>query len=148
MSELSQSYDSKGNLDFSDFLLENGIMSYVLVSLMTNKSIEGESRDNAGSRLGLDTGSELWAELNQPFTSLLLTRVKNKAYNSLKWLIDEKIASSIDVKVDRLAQSGIRLTIKVTRSANNRFKQLWDNSISNKVKINPFGNTELLISLD
>lgn len=145
MSELIKGYDSDNNFDFLDFNLGNGVQAMVLVSLLTNKAVEGKSRANAGSRSGLTIGSELWSEINSPRGADVELRIKAKAERSLQWLIDENIAKSVNVVVSQLNQSGYSLRVTIERSESNRFRDLWALTEESTFQINPLGSIEILI---
>lgn len=140
MSDLLKKYDQNLNFDFEKFLTSSGIASMVLVSLLTNKEVEGQVRDNAGSRTGLDMGSSLWVYRNQPKTQEALAEMKLSAEEALEWMINEGIASEIDVQVYNSSDDKAKLAIKIFKSSDNRFKALWDEATGENIKINPYGN--------
>jgi len=140
MSDLLKKYDQNLNFDFEKFLTGSGLASMVLVSLLTNKEVEGQTRNNAGSRTGLDMGSSLWAYKNQPKTQETLAEMKLSAEEALEWMINEGIASDVEVQAYDASDDKAKLTIKIFKSADNRFKSLWDEATGDNIKINPYGN--------
>jgi phage gp46-like protein len=108
--------------------------------LLTNKEVEDEKRDNAGSRTGLAIGSNLWVYRNQPKTDQVLEEMKLAAFESLEWMITEGIASDVEVAIGQSDLDKASLKIKIYKANSNKFKALWDDASGEAIKINPYGD--------
>lgn len=134
MTDLIKQYDESGRFDFLEFSLENGVQSMILISLFTNKD-DGVNRDVAGSRLGLNVGSLLWTLINEPKDQVVIQRAENYAREALQWLLDEKIAQSVNITAQGLNQDGILIKVQVQQAKNNRYRDLWNLTKNSTVDI-------------
>lgn len=85
------------------------------------------------ARVNNDTqGSLLWLIGREKITNLVLTRAKEYCEQALQWMIDDLIATAVDVTVTRLTtrQGWVSIEIDITRPEGNRelfrFNYAWD----------------------
>ncbi|MEZ5709735.1 MAG: phage GP46 family protein [Blastomonas sp.] len=103
--------------------LDMGMRTAILISLFSDArapdgaALPEESADRRGwwgddfGEAGDQTGSLLWLISRAKITAQTLNQARNAALGALQWLIDDGIASRIDVTVE--AQQGQRLAIGV-----------------------------------
>lgn len=144
------SYD----LQFSDtdFTLDKGLETAILISLFTNSRITENQKESlgVGSQSGWwgntllrdasdSDGSRLWT-LNRGKASIENLRLfEDYARESLQFLIDDNIVQSIGVTASYNSDLRIELSIEILRPLNqvSNYSILWDNQL-NQV-INNFG---------
>ncbi|MBQ9149870.1 phage GP46 family protein [bacterium] len=87
----------------------------------------GESFYNIYSKYNFDTSFE--EALCLPITSNNLRLVETKANNFLQWLIDEEIASKIEVFAygDRQEKINVEITIIEPDSTTHKYSIIWQN---------------------
>lgn len=128
--------DDDRNLEDNDeFALETA----TLISLFTDRRDE----DQADSVLPADTylggwwgdsysdepwGSKLWTLKTHVLSNTTLEKAKTFAYDALKWMIEDKVASSIEVFAERGQRRGLLLlTVSIFRpNAKSPFERLWE----------------------
>lgn len=126
-----------------DLASDQGLETAVVLSLFTDRRAEdddvppsGDSRDRRGwwadqflANAGDKFGSRLWLLDRSTLSNETLLRAKQYALEALQWLVDDKVASSIDVTVTRLP-NGMRLSPTVTRPGREAvtfsFAHVWD----------------------
>jgi phage gp46-like protein len=105
--------------DSNDFLPEDGLNTAVLLSLFTNRRAlpgdvlpvagmdqQGWWGDTQSPLLNEQIGSRLWLLARSKTTPEVLTKAEDIAREALQWLIDDKVASTVDVTA---AQGGTSL---------------------------------------
>ena len=74
-------------------------------------------------------GSLLWTLAREKITSDTMNKAKEYAEDALKWLIDDKVLTKIDVVVERYNTDGVSMIITYYRENGEkntmRFSNLW-----------------------
>lgn len=129
--------DTDGDLKGS-----NSIDTAVLMSIFTDKRATSSEIQEAGQRRGwfgnlfndditYEVGSKLWIHSNQGrFDNDILNDLNDKALNALNWMIEDNVASEINVSSELSSNNTIKLNIKFTINENiiERNFILWENS--------------------
>lgn len=87
----------------------------------------GDNFSNAFEEYGSD--GEFEESLNLPITAPNLKTVENKANKSLKWMVDEGVASSVETFARGNAESKIEIEITIQKPTGNNqsFAVVWEN---------------------
>lgn len=124
----------------NDLSTDEGLQTAVTVSLFTDARVdkeelpEGETDQRGwwGDALNDDNdkiGSKLWTLERQKITTQVLEDFKQFSEESLQWLIDDQIAASINVVVERVDNFSISVVIEITRPQDERqryrYGYLW-----------------------
>lgn len=130
-------------IDANDLVGEDGLETAVLLSLFTDRRAEpgdtlpdGETdrrgwwADGAPVIGGDQFGSRLWLLARSKQTPDVLDRAQEYTREALAWLLEDKIAESIDVVTAFLTERrGLGLTITIRRPRSDpavfRFGQTW-----------------------
>lgn len=132
------------NLADDDLVTDPGLRTAILLSLFTDRRSEDgddlpvgatdrrgwwadEFNDVAGDKFG----SRLWLLARSKREASVLVRAQDYALEALKWLIDDRVALSVDVEAEFLSQGpGLGLTVTVVRPTKDRavykFGSKWD----------------------
>ncbi len=129
-------------LDGADLAKGKDLYTAVIISLFTNRRarLDDPLPDPNSSRMGWwgdlhsekendQIGSRLWLLRREKQTQDTLNRAYEYCHEALKWLVDDGIASQVDVRVEyvRLGVMGIWITIhKPVGVENFRFDYLWE----------------------
>lgn len=104
----------------NDLLTDDGLESAVYLSLFTDARAEesdtlphGET-DRRGWWGGA-IGSRLWLLARAKDVPDTYAKAKQYALEALQWMLDEKVAASVDVTAARVAQFRAALVIKIAR---------------------------------
>jgi phage gp46-like protein len=137
---------SKGYFDFEiangDFKATYGLDSALLMSIYLDKRADKSEISRPELRRGwwgnlvnnfvnYEIGSKLWLLSQARKDNNTLNLVKTYAYDCLKWMIEDQIASKIDVSSSYQNESLI-LTIVIYRNQNiiiSNVYVLWDNTL-------------------
>lgn len=127
-----------------DLLPDDGLRSAVVLSLFTDRQAEPgdvlptgvtDRRGFWGDGLAGETadkfGSRLWLLARSKQTPDVLSRSAEYAKEALQWLLDDKIAKSVEVTSEFLSKRrGYALRVTITRPDSDivtyRFNQLWE----------------------
>lgn len=75
-------------------------------------------------------GSRLWLLAREKLLPATINRAREYAQEALAWMIDDGLASRIEVQAERFGQSGIALTATIYRSDGRttslRFDNVWE----------------------
>jgi phage gp46-like protein len=111
-------------------MVGNDLGTAILISIFTDQTagtddvIPDRSGDPRGwwGDLGAayPIGSKLWLRMRSKQTDVVLSLVKNDIETALEWLIDDGVASSIDVTVEwsRPGMLGARIVVNRTNGTN------------------------------
>ncbi len=146
MTDVDISYDNTvqfGDISLygSDLLRDEGLMSSVLISLFTDRRV-ARSETRRGKRY---RGGYVFEDVDDiPYGSRLFLLDRNKtdldtvrllgtyAKEALAWLVDEEIASNVDVRALLVNKSRIDLTVKIFKGTDvlldTRFEDLWNST--------------------
>lgn len=118
---------------------EDTITSSVLMSLFCFRRCKIEELQDGTDQNGwwVDTakekwGSKLWLLHRRSIKANLLPQIKQYCEESLKWLIDDGVCTSIDVQVRQHPQNfnAVQIQIQINRKKNNivlQIDDLWTN---------------------
>lgn len=118
-----------------DLELDLGLRTAVLVSLFTDArrpdiepapSIHEDPRGWWADREGDRIGSLLWLLEREKVTGATIDRARRYAQESLRWMVEDGIASAVNVVAERGGLDRINLAVEVVRSSNPQWSSLWD----------------------
>jgi phage gp46-like protein len=117
-------------IENSDLAADNGLETAAIISLFSDRRARDDDLlldvDNIDKRgwwgddvlpivEGDKIGSRLWLLLREKTTPETLTRAKEYIREALQWMIDDEIAKSLDIEVERQASEGNdRLAFRVS----------------------------------
>ena len=119
-----------GDLSVSggDLLRDDGLETAVSLSLFTDRratrdlmpdvrdvDLRGYWGDVATVVEGDQTGSLLWTLAREKETAQTLARARQYARDALQWMLDDKVASKIEVAASYVARGVMMLTIDIYR---------------------------------
>lgn len=130
-------------IDGNDFVADNGLESAVLRSLFEYRRAQpgdvlpegvtdrhGWWADAEPVIEGDQVGSRLWLLARSKETPAVLARAEELAREALQWLLDDKVASQIDVTVEFIAGRGFGITVTIHRPEQDptsfRFGSAWE----------------------
>lgn len=125
-------------LDFAGDELARAVM----ISLFTWRRARPDDRlpDGGASRQGWwgdsyaelpndRIGSRLWLLARAALTQDTINRARDYAAEALAWLVDDKVATRVEVEAERAGLSGLALTCRIWRGAGRpvelRFSDVW-----------------------
>ena len=73
------------------------------------------------------TGSKLWLIQRAKITPERLRDIKAWTRQALQWLLDDGVASAVNVQVGRVDTFEVRLTVTVDRPVGGTYQRTWDN---------------------
>lgn len=118
---------------------DDGLETAVVISLFTDR-LAADAPADAGSRRGwwgdaygeVDgdlIGSRLWLLAREKQLPQVLARAELYAREALQWLVDDGVASSVDVRAELVRSGVLGLAVTITRSAQPivryRFESFW-----------------------
>lgn len=135
--------DQRGDLvrDGGNLELDAGLETAVTISLFTDRrAAEGDDVDPGidprgwwGDRYlradGQQLGSRLWQLRRAKTTRVNVTRAAAWAREALRWLIDDRVAVTVEVTFERSAALGVYLlTVKITKPQKlaPRWERAWE----------------------
>lgn len=126
-----------------DLLVGNDLQTAVLVSLFSDGRDDTRSIDKRGwwSDFNNSFGSLLWLLDEEKTTLQTAARAKSYCQNALQWLIDQKIASKLDILTELVKPFGMVITIYIYRGSNKKYDYAWNdildvNYIFNQTGVN------------
>lgn len=146
MSDLAIDWqDVAGNiaLDGVGVIEDHGLRSAVLISLFTDRRAEADDvlPDGSGDRRGwwadayadVDgdrIGSRLWLLSREKQLNSVLARARGYAEESLRWMVEDGVASAVRVQAEIVQPGTLGLRIEIERPASGvieyRFQSLWE----------------------
>lgn len=123
----------------NDLLIDDGLTTSVIVSLFTDRRAEdsdilpdghADRRGWWGDGLADDRiGSRLWLLSREKQRQAVLDRAKEYALEALQWLLDDKVAESIDVTTEFTKPGMLGIQVVITRPqtapADFQFFYMW-----------------------
>jgi phage gp46-like protein len=86
--------------------------------------------DSFASVEGDRIGSRLWLLARAKLTVQTINRAREYAHEALAWLVEDGVASRVEVEVERLGVEGIAMACRITRSDGHavdlRFSNAWE----------------------
>ena len=142
LTRIDDIYDITFNAD-GDFETTEGLDTAILLSLLEERranesevSTPQKRRGWIGNDLGdiavYELGSKLWLLNQERLTTDTLNRAVDYARQSLQWMLDDNIATSINVTGEIEYPEGIKLFIVLSRENNkveSFYFNLWDNTL-------------------
>ncbi|MCW8918902.1 MAG: phage GP46 family protein [Gammaproteobacteria bacterium] len=121
---------------------DDGLSAAVIVSLFTDAvarpkdALPDGSTDRRGwwgnsfvRQIGDIEGSRLWLLSREKVSRETMARAEQYAREALRWLLDDGIARSVDVSVDRHGLDGISIRVVITRADGRVWDQVWINQV-------------------
>jgi len=124
-----------------DLAREDGFATAITLSLFTDRraSLDDVLPDGSGDRRGWwgdafavvegdQIGSKLWLLERSKLTPETLRRVKEHAQDALAWMVTDKIASAVEVMVERRAEDQVAVQVRITKPDGNtgQYDYLWN----------------------
>lgn len=122
-------------LDGYDLATEGGLHTAVIVSLFTDRRAESDDEipDGSGDRRGWwadpALGSRLWLLARAKETPDTLARARAYAIESLQWLIDDGVATAVDVTAEWARRGMLGLRVVITLTDRGRFDDVFNYSL-------------------
>lgn len=98
--------------------------------LELNESRRGWWADTFNTIRNDKIGSRLWLLRRAKMTSETLARAREYVLEACRWLLDDNVASSLDVETEFLGSSTIAIQITVTKPSGSdtfNFQYVWNN---------------------
>lgn len=144
MSDIETVITQGGGLDWKiqqpGLSVELGLDSAILLSLFTDRRAEDgdgvslkEGRRgwwaDSFSDPGDHFGSRLWLLKREPLTQEAAVKAKGYTLEALQWLIDDQIASRVEVAAELRGRSTLVIDVQIWRpdgaDSRHQFEQLW-----------------------
>jgi phage gp46-like protein len=125
----------------ADLVADEGLETAVLLSLFLDRradaddgvSLDQDPRgwwgDTFAAVVGDRIGSKLWLLSREKQLTSVATRAKTYAAEALAWLVDDGVASSVDVQAQFVAPGQLSLSIAITRPQappfNRQYQYVW-----------------------
>lgn len=119
-------------LDGYDLATEGGLHTAVIVSLFTDRRAESDDEipDGSGDRRGWwadpALGSRLWLLARAKETPDTLARARAYAIEALQWLIDDGVATAVDVTAEWAQRFVVGLRVVITLADDSRFDDVFN----------------------
>jgi phage gp46-like protein len=117
---------------------DDPLIRAVIISLFTwrranpDDAVDGSRQgwwgDATASVTGDRIGSRLWLLGREKMLPETFNRAREYSLESLQWLLDDGVASAVDVVAERYGMSGLALVVTVTRAGKTtelRFADVW-----------------------
>ena len=136
-----RSLESDINLSGPDLLAEFDLKTAIIISLFTDRRANPDDiLDDIDDRRGWwgdsyspinndKIGSRLWLLARSKQTQQVVNRARQYCIEATRWLIDDAIASSVEVETEIVRMGTLGIMIKVTRPqgvANFKYQYVWD----------------------
>lgn len=127
----------------ADLATDAGLYSAIVVSLLTDRRARADDalpsgdRDRRGwwgdtlaAQQGDQVGSRLWLLAREKQLTSVLARAEEYAGEALAWLVEDRIARSVQVTAEVTRPGMLGLLVQVTRPAGDvvehRFSHVWE----------------------
>lgn len=135
------SFSADIGLANGDLVTDDGLRTSIYISLFTDAPAKADDVVPAGADRrgwwgdalaeipGDITGSRLWLLKREKQLSSVMLRAQTYATEALQWLLDDKIAASVDVVVTNPARGILALSVTITRPSGpgrQTFDYLWE----------------------
>ena len=130
------------SLENGDLVADDGLETAILISLFTDQRVTDEelpigTDDKRGwwgdlfpFVQGDKIGSKLWTLFREgKVNNSTAAQVETLALDALQWLIDDGVASSVEVLASTTEDKKINIAVKITKQTgeSSRFDIIWDN---------------------
>ncbi len=139
-------YDLVIDEDNSDFASAEGFETAIPVSLFTDGRAPSSLVQNSQNRRGwvgnivdidinFSLGSLLWTLDQSRLIQTVLNRIEIEAYNALTWMLNDSIATGINVTADITNYTTVEILIDIIGSDNvtQRYITLWRSTNANLI---------------
>jgi phage gp46-like protein len=109
-----------------DLVLDEGIGTSVLVSLLCDARVDDVPAEAQRGWWADAVGSQLWLLEREKATPETAARARDLARRALRWLVTEGIASSVEVTAELRAGGALELDVVVVRAQSPRWDHLWE----------------------
>jgi len=129
-------------IEGNDLLADNGMRTAIIISLFTNRQAEVDDviPDGSDNRRGwwgdsfnaIDgdlTGSRLWLLGREKQTQAVLLRAKEYTDEALQWMLDDGVASRLDITTEWLDNATLGIQVKVFKADENLFNEIFEYSL-------------------
>ncbi len=117
-------YDTTGRMIdvvWDGGLVDNEAGPDIITSVIISLFSDGRATIDAGipdhERRGywgdVTLGSRIWLAFREPLTQQNMVGMQQSAEAALAWMIADKVASSVDVTVERISRSAVKLAVVV-----------------------------------
>lgn len=119
-------------VDGYDLATEDGLRTAVIVSLFTDRRAEPDDEipDGSGDRRGWwadpTLGSRLWLLARAKETPDTLARARAYAIEALQWLVDDGVATAVDVTAEWARRGVLGLRIAITLADRSRYDGVFN----------------------
>lgn len=143
-------------LEEGDLKRDEGLVTAVALSLLSDALASpaeahaigvSDRRGWWGERLGDPYGSKLWLLTREKTTAETRARASEYGASALQWLIDDGIAESVNVDASFPSRGVMRLVVRVARSRNGRWSDLWNGTIQNLAEVYAMGDVQLRLEV-
>ena len=141
--DIAITQDSNGQFDIAlgdyDLTSDQGLRTAVLISLFTDRRADDDDQlpDGSNDRRGYwgdsypdidgdELGSRLWLLSREKQTTDVLIRAREYCQEALQWLIDDGIASTVEVDNEWLRQGVMAIYITITRGDGRLYQDVFD----------------------
>ncbi len=141
--DIAITQDSNGQFDIAlgdyDLTSDQGLRTAVLISLFTDRRAEVDDQlpDGSNDRRGYwgdsypdidgdKIGSRLWLLSREKQTTDVLIRAREYCQEALQWLIDDGIASTVEVDNEWLRQGVMAIYITITRGDGRLYQEAFN----------------------
>lgn len=127
-------FDEDTTFQTNDLPVDEGLSTAVLLSLFVDKrasleQLESIVEDPRGFWGDSDQdvhGSHLWLIDREKITPTLLEKIKSYAESALRWLLNDEIASEVNVDISRTGTYSIQMNVSIRQGTNKIYQYLWD----------------------
>ncbi len=141
--DIAITQDSNGQFDIAlgdyDLTSDQGLRTAVLISLFTDRRADDDDQlpDGSNDRRGYwgdsypdidgdELGSRLWLLSREKQTTDVLIRAREYCQEALQWLIEDGIASTVEVDNEWLRQGVMAIYITITRGDGRLYQDVFD----------------------
>jgi phage gp46-like protein len=125
-------------LEGYDLARDQGLRTAVLLSLMLDRraaaddAVEGDDRGGSWMDQYSDfpLGSRLWLLAREKETDHTAARAQRYAEEALAWLVERRIARSVEVAAEWVRPTVLGITIVITRADGSRWVELFEHSMA------------------
>jgi len=130
----------------ADLVTDDGLQTAVVISLFTDRRVTAEELPDGETDLrgfwgdvsppvaGDKLGSKLWLLAREKATTDVLARAREYAEESLAWLVEDQVASSVTVTTEYLRPGLMAMAIIINRpsgeTVNYRYDYNWQQQLA------------------
>lgn len=122
----------------SDLLIDDGLRTAVTISLFTDKRVSKDEIQNGQEQKGWwgdifaevdkdQIGSKLWLLDREKQTTETLAKAEEYAKEALQWMLEDEVASSVDVTASYPSRGILSIGVVITRPNGEKLNYAFDN---------------------